>query len=82
MSKKTRTEDMLTVEEASSILGVSGARVRQAIKEGQLAAHKHGKKIWAVTHDDLIDYLTAKGGKKYGRVVVEKSNVDIKEVKS
>jgi excisionase family DNA binding protein len=43
----------LSVEEAAAILGVTGSRVRQMLREDELRGEKLGVRSWAVYRDSV-----------------------------
>ena len=73
---------MLSVQEAAELLGVSGARVRALLKNGQLEGKKIGN-TWAIAESSVVKRASA--GSRPGRPVVtqnqefERSIPDIDE---
>ncbi len=50
---------MLSVEESASLLGISGARVRKLIADGELHASKVGRS-WVLDEESVMNRLAAK----------------------
>jgi len=46
-------DDHMTVTDAATALGISGARVRQLIAEGKLDAQRVGQTLWLVTRESV-----------------------------
>jgi len=46
-------DDHMTVTDAATELGISGARVRQLIAEHKLDAQRIGQTLWLVTRDSV-----------------------------
>jgi excisionase family DNA binding protein len=58
-------ERLLTAKEASRLLGVSDARIRQLLLEGLISGHKVSNLVWLIPESEILRYQ--KDRRKPGR---------------
>jgi excisionase family DNA binding protein len=57
----------LTVAEAAARLGYVPSRVRQLCQSGQLAATRHGQRVWLIPETAVIRFARPARGWRKGR---------------
>lgn len=57
-TKPTNEDQLIAVDEAAKMLGVSGMTIRRRIDEGVLPGYRIGPRVIRVRRDDVIALLT------------------------
>jgi excisionase family DNA binding protein len=60
-----KNERLLTAKEASRVLGVTDARIRQLLLRGLISGHKVGNLVWLIPESEILRYQ--KDRRKPGR---------------
>ncbi len=61
-----RKPDYLLPDQVGSLLGITGCRVRQMLRAGELPGNNYGNHVWLIDRADVTALLQS-GWRRYGR---------------